>query len=103
MIKVSVLYPNNEGSSFNMDYYLNSHFPMLKDRLGDACTGVAVEAGLGGGAPDAPATYIAMGHIYFDSMESFQAAFGPHADEIMGDIPNYTDIEPIIQVSEVKL
>ena len=49
MIKVSVLYPNNEGSSFNMDYDLNSHFPMRKDRLGDACKGAAVEAGGGGG------------------------------------------------------
>jgi uncharacterized protein (TIGR02118 family) len=44
-----------------------------------------------------------MGHLYFDSAEAFQAAFGPHAQEIIADIPNYTDIQPTIQVSEVKL
>ena len=44
-----------------------------------------------------------MGHLYFDSVESFQASFGPHADVIMGDIPNYTTVEPTIQLSEVKL
>ncbi len=33
----------------------------------------------------------------------FEAAFGPHAQEIMADIPNYTDIQPTIQLSEVKV
>jgi uncharacterized protein (TIGR02118 family) len=47
--------------------------------------------------------FIAMGHLYFDSIEAFQKAFGPHADAIMGDIPNYTDIQPTIQFSEVKI
>jgi uncharacterized protein (TIGR02118 family) len=42
-------------------------------------------------------------HLYFDSVESFQTAFGPHAGAIMGDIPNYTNVQPTIQVSEVKL
>jgi len=44
-----------------------------------------------------------MGHIYCESAEAFQAAFAPHAQGIMGDIPNYTDIEPTIQISEVKI
>ena len=54
-----------------------------------------------GGAPGAPATYVGMCHIFSDSVESFQAAMGKHAKEIMGDIPNYTDIAPVIQISEV--
>ena len=44
-----------------------------------------------------------MGHLYFDSVEAFQAAFGPHAETILADIPNYTNIQPVIQVSEVKM
>ncbi|HYU13945.1 MAG TPA: EthD family reductase [Stellaceae bacterium] len=39
----------------------------------------------------------------FDTVESFQAAFAPHAATIMADIPNYTAIQPVIQISEVKL
>jgi uncharacterized protein (TIGR02118 family) len=42
-----------------------------------------------------------MCHIFADSVESFQAAFGPHATEIMADIPNYTDLAPVMQISEV--
>lgn len=103
MIKVSVLYPNTEGKTFDMDYYLNKHMPMVQQKLGEALKDVAVEEGLGGAEPGSPATYVAMGHLYFDSVEAFQAAFGPHVKEIMGDIPNYTEIQPVIQVSDVKM
>jgi uncharacterized protein (TIGR02118 family) len=44
-----------------------------------------------------------MGHLYFDSAQAFETAFAPHAQAIMADIPNYTDIQPVIQVSEVKI
>ena len=103
MIKVSVLYPADASKKFDMDYYCNSHMPMVKGKLGAACKSTAVELGLGGGTPGAPPTYAAMGHLYFDSVADFQAAFAPHAGEIMADIPNYTDIQPVIQVSEVKM
>lgn len=103
MIKVSVFYPNEEGKKFDMDYYLNNHVPMVQQKLGAALKGGAVEQGLGGAEPGSPATYIAMGHLYFDSVEAFQTAFGPHAEAIMGDVPNYTDIQPTIQISEVKM
>jgi len=44
-----------------------------------------------------------MGHLDFESVEAFQTAFGPHAQAIMGDILNYTDLQPTIQISEVKI
>lgn len=103
MIKVSILYPNSEGSRFDIDYYCNRHIPMVREKLGVACKGVAVEQGLGGEEPGAPAPFSAMGHLLFDSIENFQAAFGPHAAAFMGDIPNYTDIQPVVQISSVKL
>jgi uncharacterized protein (TIGR02118 family) len=103
MIKVSVFYPNNNGSKFNMDYYCKSHIPMVQQKLGAACKGVAVEHGLSGATPGSPPAFVAMGHLYFDTAGAFETAFGPHAQEIMADIPNYTDIQPTIQVSEVKL
>ena len=103
MIKVSVLYPNNEGSKFDMSYYCNSHIPMVQQKLGTACKGVAVEQGVSGPTVGSRPAFIAMGHLYFDSAADFQAAFGPHAKDIMADIPNYTDIQPTLQISEVKI
>ena len=103
MIKVSVLYPSAAGCKFDMNYYLNQHMPMVQQKLGSACKRMAVEEGVAGGAPGAPATYIAMGHLYFDSTDAFETAFAPHAQAIMGDIPNYTSIAPVVQISDVKL
>ncbi len=102
-IKVSVLYTLSEGSTFDMDYYCNKHVPMLAGLLGDAVIGATVEQGLGGVEPGSKPTYAAMGNLYFESMESFQNSFGPNAEKIMGDVPNYTNIEPIVQISEVMI
>ena len=103
MIKVSVLYPKTDTTTFDMDYYCDSHMPMVKEKLGDACKEIAVEGGLGGGAPDSAPPYIAMGHLYFESVEDFQTSFSPHAEAIMADIPKYTNVEPILQVSQVHI
>jgi uncharacterized protein (TIGR02118 family) len=101
MIKVSVMYPNTPGSRFDHDYYRDRHMPLVKARMGDRCQRYTVDKGLAGGVPGEPAPYVAMCHIYCDSIDDFQAGFGLHAKEIMRDIPNYTDLSPVVQISEV--
>ncbi len=103
MIKVSVFYPASENAKFDIDYYCKRHMPMVQEKLSPALKSMAVEHGVAGATPGAPPTFVAMGHLYFDSAESFQKAFGPHAPQIMADIPNYTNVQPTIQISEVKL
>jgi len=103
MIKVSALYPNGEGKTFDMDYYCNKHIPMVAGLLGDSLKGATVEKGLGGGEPNSPATYVAMGNLYFESMQTFENSFGANADKIMADLPNFTNIAPAIQISEVMI
>lgn len=103
MITVSVLYPNGPGSKFDIDYYLKRHMPMVQQRLGAPLRRVAVERGLAGGAPGAPPPFLAAAHLHFESVEAFQAAFGPHAEHILADVPNYTNTTPVIQISEVSL
>ena len=103
MIKVSVMYPNGSGAKFDMNYYLASHMPMVKQKIGAALKGMAVEEGLGGAQPGTTATYLAMGHLLFESVDAYGAAFTAHAASIMADIPNYTNVQPIIQVSAVKM
>ncbi len=103
MIKVSVLYPSGEGKTFDMEYYTNTHIPLVGGLLGDAVKGATVEKGLGGAIPGSTATYTTMANLYFESMESFQNSFGPNAEKIMSDLPNFTNIEPVIQISEVVI
>ena len=98
-----MLYPHSADAKFDMNYYVTKHIPMVRQKLGAACKGVAVEQGVAGGAPGAPPSFVAMGHLLFESADAFQKAFAPHANEIMGDIPNYTKIQPVIQISEIKM
>jgi uncharacterized protein (TIGR02118 family) len=103
MIRVSVLYPNSPGAKFDINYYLTKHMPMVKEKSGGACKSMAVEQGIAGGEPGAPATYIAMGHLTFDSVEAFQVVFAQHGQTFLADIPNYTNVQPLIQLSDVKM
>lgn len=101
MIKVSVMYPHTAGARFDHTYYRDRHMPLVKQLLGDACHRYTVDKGLSAGAPGSAPPYVAMCHLFFDSVAAFQTAFAPHAQQIMGDIPNYTDLAPTLQISEV--
>jgi uncharacterized protein (TIGR02118 family) len=105
MIKVNILYPNIDGARFDLRYYIDKHMPLSIELLSahPGYRGVSVEQGVGGAAPASRAAYVAMCHFTFDSVDNFLAAFMPHAKELQGDIPNYTNVEPIIQFNEVLI
>jgi len=101
MIKVTILYPNADGKTFDMDYYANKHMPMISDLFGDTLKGVGIDQGISGRTPEEPIPYLAIGYLYFDTLEAYQKAFAPNAEKIVGDIPNYTNVQPIVQISEI--
>lgn len=101
MIKVSVMYPASPGARFDHDYYRDKHLPLVKEKMGDHLLYYTIDKGLAGGAPGSDPTYVGMCHLFCESVETFQQAFGPHADSIRADIPNYTDLSPVLQISEV--
>src|SRR5437868_6636351 len=103
MVKITVLYPHSTGARFDMDYYLNRHIPMVREKLGAACKSVVVEQGVSGGAAGSPPHYIVTAHFEFDTIEAVHAALSQHGATFAADIPNYTAIQPLIQISEVKL
>jgi uncharacterized protein (TIGR02118 family) len=103
MISVCVLYPRTERSRFDLDYYVNKHIPMTIKCLGSALTGVTVEAGVSGTEPGSSPANAVVCRLLFESVDSFLAAFGPNAEKIQGDMPNYTDVAPVIQINEVKI
>jgi uncharacterized protein (TIGR02118 family) len=105
MINISSIYPKKEGCEFDFDYYLNKHMPRSIELLSVAkgFNGVSVERGMDIDEPMLESSYVAMCHYYFDSLDNFLAAFGPHAEELQSDIANYTNIEPIIQINEVQI
>ena len=101
MIKVTILYPNGDGKTFDMDYYSNKHMPMVASLLGDSLKLLEIDKGISGRTPEEPIPYLAIGYLYFDRLSAYQNSFGPHAEQIVGDVPNYTNIQPVVQISEV--
>lgn len=101
MVKLTVTYPNKPGSRFDADYYLNVHMPMSVKLLGYALTSVTADIGISGEDPGSPAPYAAIAGFTCESAEKFIQAFTAVADQLQSDVPNYTDIEPVIQFSNL--
>ena len=100
MIIVSVMYPAGEGKTFDMDYYLQTHIPLVQGYCGDALKSVTVDKGLSGPLPGSPAMYMVIGRLSFETFDAFMSIMKKNAAEIMGDIPNFTNASPVIQISE---
>lgn len=101
MIKVSVMYPNSEGVKFDTAYYKNTHLPMVQKLVGSALKELELDLGVGGRAQGDAAPYVAIAHLKFDDVASFQAAFGPHAATFAADVNNYSNVQGEIQISDL--
>jgi uncharacterized protein (TIGR02118 family) len=95
------MYPNGPGVRFDHEYYRDKHMPLIKRRMGAALKYYTVDKGLSGATPDAPATYVGACHLLCESLETYHSAFDPHAEELSGDIRNFSKVTPVIQISEV--
>jgi uncharacterized protein (TIGR02118 family) len=103
MIRLTVLYPAKDGETFNYDYYFNDHHKLLVSRWKpEGMVSCEFDKGMsdpaGGKAP-----YLAIAYLKFNSVEDLQKALAKHGAEVVGDVANYTKIEPIMQVNEVMV
>ena len=105
VFNISSVYRKADGYRFDFDYYLHRHMPRSIELLANAkgFKGVSVERGVELQDPKIESTFVAMCHYYFETLEDFMAAFMPHAAELQGDIVNYTNLEPTIQINEVVI
>jgi uncharacterized protein (TIGR02118 family) len=102
MIVFTVMYPNEPGKHFDMDYYCNTHIPLVQKTVGDVVKGVTVEKGVSGGAPGSPANYAVVCRIMLDGPEDL-AAMAAGSPTFDADIPNFTDIQPVFEIRELVL
>ena len=101
LIKISIMYPYAEGKTFNMEYYETKHMPMVAGFLGSNLVKYTIEKGLSSGVPNQPLPFMAIGAFYVKSLSEYQAAVAPNIDAIRADFVNYTNVIPVILVSEV--
>ena len=103
MIRVRFFYPNKPGSRFDADYYITVHMPLAIRLLGPTLKHVSAEIGISSAMPDQPPPNAAICAFDFESVQAFSEAVMPHYRELQADIPNYTDIEPVVQISEIRI
>jgi uncharacterized protein (TIGR02118 family) len=101
MICVNVFYPAAGEGRFDSTYYFDKHIPLVQRLLAPyGLQRMEVDEGLSGGAAGAPPNYRVIARLYFGQVEDFQAALAAVGNEILGDVPNYTDIPLELQISK---
>lgn len=102
MIRVLVLYPHEEGATFDHTYFMEKHLPMVKERLEPrGLLRIEVDKGISATDPNAPPAYSVMNSLMFNTISEVHQAFIAEGRAVMGDIPNYTNTNPTIQINEI--
>ena len=100
MVILTVVYPRSASSHFDHEYYVNSHIPLVHNRFDSMGLGsvrlVRGTASMDGSTP--PFELIVL--LGFSSAQALSAALEAHGGEVVGDVPNFTNIEPLLQISE---
>ena len=102
MFKVSILYPNGPGKTFDLDYYEKTHMSMVAGFLGKNLKFYEIDKGVAGRAPNEEVPFVAIGYFYCYDVAEYNQAIAQNIDTILNDIKKYTNIQPIVQISEIK-
>src|SRR5215467_5831530 len=102
MFRVAILYPNGEDKNFDMDYYEKKHMPMVAALLGKNLKFYEIDKGIGGRTPNDKAPFVAIGYFFINDVAEYNKAIAQNIDTIRSDIQKYTNIQPTIQISEIK-
>ena len=102
MFKVAILYPNGEDKTFDMDYYEKKHMPMVAGFLGKNLKFYEIDKGIAGRTPIDKVPFVAIGYFYISDVAEYNKAIAQNRDAVISDFKNYTNIQPVVQISEIK-
>jgi len=101
MFNVSVMYPNQDGARFDLDYYCTKHMELVRKHMQPfGLVRTEVLRGVSGTSSQ-PAPYICIGNLYFETVDGYEKGIAASAGALRADIPNFTDVTPVRQVSEI--
>lgn len=99
--KVAILYPSGTDTAFDMDYYEKKHMPFVAGYLGKNLEHYEIDKGIAGRTPSDKVPFVAIGYFYVYDVAEYNKAISQNIDT-MGDIKKYTQIQPTIQISEIR-
>ena len=100
-VTFTAMYPNTEGSNFDIDYYMNKHIPLVQKLWGNKLLKTQVVSDLPNPLTGDAPTYRVIAHLEVTNKTDLISLIEAHGKELGEDFPNYSDIKPVIQVSEI--
>ncbi len=102
MFKVAILYPNGDDKTFDMDYYEKKHMPMVAGFIGKNLKFYEIDKGIAGRTANDEAPFAAIGYFFITDIAEYNKAIAQNREAVISDFKNYTNIQPVVQISEIK-
>ena len=97
---VQAVYPITDGATFDYDYYVNTHLPLVRKHFGaHGMDTLSASRGVSGG-PGTEPPYFAIATMRFPDEASMKAALGA-GEPVLADIANFTTCRPKLLIGSV--
>ncbi len=98
---ITVLYENVEDATFDLDYYMATHMPLVDEKFRSfGMKGWRVLKAVGtphGGKP----LYSIIANLEFDTADQFRAAVAAEGGVVFGDVPNFSNKDPVVVIGDL--
>lgn len=98
-VSLQVLYPTDNGTTFDHDYYAEKHMAIVGEHMAPHFESAVIAKGLASG-PDFPPAFHAVATMVFADQAGLDAAMGA-AGPALADIPNFYSGQPVMLIGEV--
>ncbi len=98
---VTVMYENVNDATFDLDYYMARHMPMVGTTFKPfGIKGWRVLRVVGTPTGERP-RYSIIATLEFDSTEQFSAAVAAEGGAVFGDVPNVSNKAPVVVIADL--
>lgn len=98
---ITVLYENVDDATFDLDYYLTKHLPLVDEKFKPfGIKGWRVLKAVGtpfGGKP----AYSVICTLDFDTADQFRSAVAAEGGPVFGDVPNFSNKDPVVVIGDL--
>ena len=98
---ITVLYPNVEDATFDLDYYLTKHMPLVEERFAPHGIKGWRVARFIGTPQGSKSLYSIVATLEFDHPDQFKAAIAAEGGVVLGDLSNFSSKQPVIMIGAV--
>ena len=97
---LTIMYPFEEGATFDPDYYRDNHLTLIMDLYGTEAIRrfeLRKPMNMPGGNP----AFMGSVNIYIENQAAFDAAGAEHTETLVADVPNFSSVFPVVVVTEI--